>query len=201
MNTIIKKSGMAALAAVMVGGLLSAAQPAQAQRWDRDNDRRYPQDRNRDNRGDWGRDRDNRGDFDRDRTSRVQVERLIIHLERSSNAFRQAFERGGRNDRFYQGDRYGRNDRRDDRRYDGRDDLKRMIQRMDESIEDLRRDFDRSDRRYDTRNKVAEVMRYARPVDDFMDSRRRYQSGLESHWSQVRGSLNALASHYGIGRI
>lgn len=51
-----------------------------------------------------------------------------------------------------------------------------------------------------TREKLAKALVIAHDVNEMM-RQERFSPGLEADWAQLRGSLNALAAHYGMGPL
>jgi hypothetical protein len=184
MKQRIKQTGMALAAAAAFGLMMAAPQSAEAQ-WRRD-------------RSDWGLGRNTGREYT------AAVRRLVDRLEQSSNAFREYFERHGRDDR-YRDDRYDRRDRYDRGRrpvgrYLGYEELKSRVQHLDESIEDLDRNIGRSDYWTDTRAHVSDVLRRARVVDRAMDDRGMHPA-VRDRWRRVAADLNALAAMFGMSGV
>ena len=175
MNANIRRMGMALLAATALGAFMAAPQAAQAQ---------------------WRRDRDTLGRFGREYGA--QARKIVERLERDSNAFRDAFEHHGWDDRRSRDDRRYRDDR--SRGWDRNEDLRSNVQRFDEGTERLRRDFGRSDYYLDTRAQISDVLRMARPIDRAMDDRR-FSSMVVDRWHRVAADLDALATIFGLGRL
>lgn len=192
LKTLIVASALAATMAVP--SLASAQRGPQNQRWP------VPPGQGRyDDRWDYRNDDrwDNRNDY-------RGVRDLVVKAERSSNQFREDFERRwGRYDDWRNRGRgdYQRN-RGWTRDWDRNDAPREAIQRLDEAFERLRRDVDRNrDGRTNraAREEMAAINRWSRSVDNFMRGSwgPGGSAGLDRQWSMLKRDIDQLNRYFG----
>lgn len=113
--------------------------------------------------------------------SKRDVGNIIANLERSSNTFRQDFNR------FM--DQSSLNGTRDEDRFNA------AVGDFANSLDRLRRDFDRSNTWWQSRNEVQDVMSSARPVNEMMNGLP-FARKLDRQWTNMRRDLNKLADTF-----
>ena len=115
------------------------------------------------------------------RYSKSDVSRIISKLEKSSDKFRNDFDRAldrSRRDGSNAEDRYNDN-----------------IRDYENSLDELRREFNRSNSWWESRNQVSDVIQEAQNVNSMMNSIS-FRRNLERQWNSMRTDLNTLADTY-----
>ncbi|MEJ7622659.1 MAG: hypothetical protein WKF34_01570 [Pyrinomonadaceae bacterium] len=113
--------------------------------------------------------------------SKSTVGGYITRLERSSNTFRRQFDQAM--------DRSNIDGTDDEDRYN------RIVRDYENSLDELRSDFNRQRNWWDSRMNVEEMLRYARPVNDMMTSLP-FGRNLETQWRAMRNDINKVADTY-----
>lgn len=112
--------------------------------------------------------------------SRANVNDLIKRMEQNSDEFRTDFRREINNSNL---------DRNTKNRYNG------YVASMENSIDDLRKNFDRNDNWWTSRSRVQTVIRNSQNVNNMMRSLP-FQRQLERQWTQLRNQINRVADTY-----
>ncbi len=115
------------------------------------------------------------------RYSRRQVGDIIAKLERSSNTFRNDFNR--------EMDRSSLNGTNEEDR------LNRIVSNYENAMDRLRRQFDRNENWWESRNNVNGVMDEARQVNAMMNNLS-FARKLERQWRSMRDDINQLANTF-----
>ncbi len=120
------------------------------------------------------------------RYTRRDVGNIITKLEKSSNTFRQDF------DKYL--DRSSLNGTNEENR------INRIVSNYESALNELRRDFDRNDNWWTSRNNVSRVMDEARAVNSMMNNLS-FANRLENQWRNMRRDINTLASTYELANL
>lgn len=115
------------------------------------------------------------------RYSKRDVGNIIAKLENSSNVFTREFDS--------QMDKSSLNGTSEEDR------LNDIVRNYDDSLDDLRREFDRNNTWWESRNDVQNVMSDAQRVNQMMNSLS-FARKLERQWNNMRKDLNKLADTY-----
>ena len=115
------------------------------------------------------------------RYSKSQVSSIISKLETSSDKFRRDFDKA-----------------MDNSRYNGtsaEDEYNDNVRDFEDSLDQLRREFNRTNSWWETRNQVSDVVNQGQNVNTMMNSIS-FRRTLERQWNNMRDDLNNLADTY-----
>ena len=115
------------------------------------------------------------------RYSKRDVSSIITRLEQSSNRFSRAFALAM--------DRSSLNGTNAEDRFNAN------VRDYENSLDQLRREFDRRDSWWESRSNVQNVLREAQPVNRMMNTIA-FRRQLERQWTNMRRDLNTLADTY-----
>jgi hypothetical protein len=118
--------------------------------------------------------------------TKAEVDAVIHRVENRSDEFIRLFDRS-----------------LDRSRLDGtrrEDNLNDQAKRLENSLDDLRREFDRKESYVETRPEVGRTLGIAADINKAM-RRRRMGGETERQWSLLRAELNTLADVYGLSGI
>ena len=118
--------------------------------------------------------------------SKGDVDAIIKRVENRSDQFQRAIDPA-----------------RDRSRRDGsrrEDQVNELAKRLENTLDDLRREFDRRENYYDTRDEVSRALQIASNINRTMRNRRLGRNA-ESAWHALRYDLNTLAGVYNLPRV
>jgi hypothetical protein len=118
--------------------------------------------------------------------SKRDVNKIISNLEQSSDSFRRDFDR-------YLDESSLNGTREEDR-------LNDIVRDYENSLDNLRRNFNDTDRWWDNRADVQDLMRDARPVNAMMNNLP-FARKLERQWRNMRRDINKLADTYDLAEL
>lgn len=118
--------------------------------------------------------------------SKNQVKGYIDRLERSSNTFRKDFDRAM--------DRSSLNGTPTEDRFNAN------VKDYENSLDRLKREFNRNNSWWDNRSNVQDMLGYARPVNQMMNSLP-FARNLERQWRAMRDDINKVADTFDLPGI
>ncbi len=115
------------------------------------------------------------------RYSKRDVSGIISRMENASDTFRRSFDRAM--------DRSNINGTQEEDR------LNNIVQDFENSVDQLRGEFDRNNSWWESRQDVQDVIRDARPVNTMINNLS-FRRNIENQWNSLRNNINTLADTY-----
>ncbi|NOT46513.1 MAG: hypothetical protein HOP17_02010 [Acidobacteria bacterium] len=115
------------------------------------------------------------------RYSKRNVSSIISRMETRSNEFRRDFDRAMDNSNL--------------NGTDAEDRFNNIVRDFENSVDQLRSEFDRNNSWWESRNDVQDMIRDARPVNTMMTNLA-FRRNIERQWSNLRNEINKVADTF-----